>query len=478
MAQDPASIDADIAVLGSGPGGYTAAFRAADLGKKVVLIERYPTLGGVCLNVGCIPSKAFLHAAKVLSEANEIKECGIDFGKPNIDTEKLRKWVMKVISQLTGGLAGLAHKRGVQVVSGYGQFTSAHQINVVHDDTVTRVNFSQAIIAAGSQAAKLPFIPEDSRVLDSTSALELKRIPKRMLVVGGGIIGLELATVYHELGTSVTIVEVLDRLVSEADPDLVKPLESRISSKYERIMHGTRVTSVDCESDMLSVQFEKNGEKFADQFDNILVAVGRQPNGAKIGVENASVRVSDDGFIAVDRQMRTNIANIFAIGDIVGQPMLAHKAVHQGKVAAEVAAGLKAGFDTDIIPSVAYTDPEIAWAGLTENEAKRKGVEYEKSSFPWAASGRALSTNRSEGLTKLLFEPTTNRVIGAGMTGPNAGELIAEAMLAIEMGADAQDLALTIHPHPTLSETIGFAAEMQEGTITDLYMPKRKPRRK
>ncbi len=478
MAQDPASIDADIAVLGSGPGGYTAAFRAADLGKKVVLIERYPTLGGVCLNVGCIPSKAFLHAAKVLSEANEIKECGIDFGKPNIDTEKLRKWVMKVISQLTGGLAGLAHKRGVQVVSGYGQFTSAHQINVVHDDTVTRVNFSQAIIAAGSQAAKLPFIPEDPRVLDSTSALELKRIPKRMLVVGGGIIGLELATVYHELGTSVTVVEVLDRLVSEADPDLVKPLESRISSKYERIMHGTRVTSVDCESDMLSVQFEKNGEKFADQFDNILVAVGRQPNGAKIGVENASVRVSDDGFIAVDRQMRTNIANIFAIGDIVGQPMLAHKAVHQGKVAAEVAAGLKAGFDTDIIPSVAYTDPEIAWAGLTENEAKRKGVEYEKSSFPWAASGRALSTNRSEGLTKLLFEPTTNRVIGAGMTGPNAGELIAEAMLAIEMGADAQDLALTIHPHPTLSETIGFAAEMQEGTITDLYMPKRKPRRK
>ncbi len=478
MAQDPASIDADIAVLGSGPGGYTAAFRAADLGKKVVLIERYPTLGGVCLNVGCIPSKAFLHAAKVLSEANEIKECGIDFGKPNIDTEKLRKWVMKVISQLTGGLAGLAHKRGVQVVSGYGQFTSAHQINVVHDDTVTRVNFSQAIIAAGSQAAKLPFIPEDPRVLDSTSALELKRIPKRMLVVGGGIIGLELATVYHELGTSVTIVEVLDRLVSEADPDLVKPLESRISSKYERIMHGTRVTSVDCESDMLSVQFEKNGEKFADQFDNILVAVGRQPNGAKIGVENASVRVSDDGFIAVDRQMRTNIANIFAIGDIVGQPMLAHKAVHQGKVAAEVAAGLKAGFDTDIIPSVAYTDPEIAWAGLTENEAKREGIEYEKASFPWAASGRALSTNRSEGLTKLLFEPTTNRVIGAGMTGPNAGELIAEAMLAIEMGADAQDLALTIHPHPTLSETIGFAAEMQEGTITDLYMPKRKPRRK
>ena len=478
MAQDPASIDADIAVLGSGPGGYTAAFRAADLGKKVVLIERYPTLGGVCLNVGCIPSKAFLHAAKVLSEANEIKECGIDFGKPNIDTEKLRKWVMKVISQLTGGLAGLAHKRGVQVVSGYGQFTSAHQINVVHDDTVTRVNFSQAIIAAGSQAAKLPFIPEDPRVLDSTSALELKRIPKRMLVVGGGIIGLELATVYHELGTSVTIVEVLDRLVSEADPDLVKPLESRISSKYERIMHGTRVTSVDCESDMLSVQFEKNGEKFADQFDNILVAVGRQPNGAKIGVENASVRVSDDGFIAVDRQMRTNIANIFAIGDIVGQPMLAHKAVHQGKVAAEVAAGLKAGFDTDIIPSVAYTDPEIAWAGLTENEAKREGIEYEKASFPWAASGRALSTNRSEGLTKLLFEPTTNRVIGAGMTGPNAGELIAEAMLAIEMGADAQDLALTIHPHPTLSETICFAAEMQEGTITDLYMPKRKPRRK
>ncbi len=477
MASTETRIDADVAVLGSGPGGYTAAFRAADLGLKTVIVERYPTLGGVCLNVGCIPSKAFLHAAKVLSEAADIKECGIVFNDPEIDTRQLRRWVQKVVSQLTGGLAGLARKRGVQIVSGYGQFTSANALNVVHDESVTGIDFNNAIIAAGSQAAKLPFIPDDPRILDSTGALELNQVPNRMLVIGGGIIGLELATVYHELGTSITIVEVLENLVSEADPDLVKPLEKRVSKRYERIMLNTRVTAVDCESDMLEVQFEKDGKQFSDRFDMILVAVGRQPNGHKVGAENAGVRISENGFIPVSRQLRTNISNIFAIGDIVGQPMLAHKAVHQGKTAAEAAAGLRSSFDTDIIPSVAYTDPEIAWAGITEREAKRAGIEIEKASFPWMASGRALSMARPEGLTKLIFEPSTSRVIGAGITGTNAGELIAEATLAIEMGADVQDVALTIHPHPTLSETIGFAAEIQEGTITDLYLPKRKPRR-
>ncbi len=476
MANETNVIDADVAVLGSGPGGYTAAFRAADLGKKTVLIERYPSLGGVCLNVGCIPSKALLHVAKVLSEVVEVKECGIVFDDPTIDIVKLRKWVEKVISQLTGGLAGLAKRRGVRVVTGYGQFITPNSITVVNDETIAKVEFTNSIIAAGSQASKLPFIPNDPRILDSTSALELKDVPKRLLIIGGGIIGLELATVYHELGSSISVVEVLDGLVSEADSDLVKPLTTRISKNYEKIMTNTRVTSVDCEATPITVEFEKGDEKFADKYDQILVAVGRNPNGKRIGAENAGVQVNDDGFIAVDSQMRTNVPHIFAIGDITGQPMLAHKATHQGKVAAEVAAGQKSGFDTDLIPSVAYTDPEIAWVGMTEREAKHRGIEIDKVSFPWAASGRALSMGRSEGLTKLIFDPTTKRVIGAGITGANAGELIAEATLAIEMGADAEDIGLTIHPHPTLSESIGFAAEMQEGTITDLYIPKKKPR--
>ena len=471
-------IDTEVAVLGSGPGGYTAAFRAADLGKKTVLIERYPSLGGVCLNVGCIPSKALLHVAKVICEANEIEECGVKFEKPDINSQQLRTWVEKVVGQLTGGLSALAKQRGVQVVHGHGQFLDAETLSVVQDDKVTSVSFRDAIIAAGSRPATLPFLPDDPRIVDSTGALTLSEIPERMLIIGGGIIGLELGTVYHELGVKVSVVEVLDSLIAEADIDLTKPLTKRIKNQYEQILTKTRVVSVRTDKDKLSVEFSSDKGSSTEEFDMILTAVGRTPNGSLINASSAGVQVDNHGFIAVDRQQRTNVDGIFAIGDITGQPMLAHKATHQGKVAAEVIAGKKSGFDTSIIPSVAYTDPEIAWVGLTEKEAKRNGTPYEKGVFPWRASGRALSMSRPEGMTKLLFDPESKRLIGAGIVGVNAGELIAEAALAIEMGSDAADLALTIHPHPTLSETICFAAEAYEGTITDLYLPRKSGRSK
>lgn len=474
MARPRETVKTDVAVLGSGPGGYTAAFRAADLGLNTVLIEQYPSLGGVCLNVGCIPSKALLHTAKVISEAQEIEQAGIKFGDPQIDRVKLRQWVDGVVSQLTGGLASLAKRRKVQVVTGYGQFTKPNVVEVVQENTVTDVEFRYAIIAAGSHAANLPFLPEHPRIVRSTGALAMAEIPNRMLVIGGGIIGLELATVYHELGTKITIVELQDCLIPEADPDIVRPLRQRISKKYEKILLKTGVTSVESKGRTFDVEFEKDGKGFNDEFEFILVAVGRTPNGKNIGANKAGVSVDAAGFIKTDSQQRTNIQNIFAIGDITGQPMLAHKATHQGKVAAEVIAGLRSGFDTNIIPSVAYTDPEVAWVGLTESEAKRSGRIYEKSVFPWAASGRALSMARSDGITKILFDPDSNQVIGAGIVGTNAGELISEMALAIEMGADAQDIGLTIHPHPTLSETLCFAAEAYEGTITDLYIPRRK----
>lgn len=465
-------LHAEVVVLGSGPGGYTAAFRAADLGKKTVLVERYNTLGGVCLNVGCIPSKAFLHVAKVISDAKEIETCGISFKAPAIDREKLRTWVETVLGKLTSGLNGLAKQRKVQIVTGYGQFTSSDTIEVVNDEEITHIKFDDAIIASGSHATKLPFLPDSPLIVDSTGALELKTIPKRMLVIGGGIIGLELATVYHELGSSITIVEMLDSLIAEADSDLVQPLMKRIRSQYENIHLNSRVESVKAQADSVDVEIETPKGKIVEKFDMVLVATGRSSNGKLIGADSAGVEVDENGFVKTDQHQRTNVPRIYAIGDITGQPMLAHKATHQGKVAAEVIAGIKSSFDTSIIPSVAYTDPEIAWVGLTEHEAKKTGFEYEKAIFPWGASGRALAMTRSEGITKLLFDPQTNRIIGAGITGVNAGELIAEATHAIEMGSDSMDIGLTIHPHPTLSETVGFATEIYEGTITDLYMPK------
>ena len=477
MSNQGQQIDAEVAVLGSGPGGYTAAFRAADLGKKTVLIERYPTLGGVCLNVGCIPSKALLHVASVICEANEVKACGVLYGEPEIDARQLRKWVDKVVGQLTGGLRGLAKQRGVTVVNGHGQFLDAETFSVVQDDKVTKVSFRDAIIAAGSRPASLPFLPEDPRIVDSTGALTLQQVPERLLIIGGGIIGLELATVYHELGSKVTVVEVLDSLIAEGDADVTRPLLLRIKKHYEQILLKTRVVSVSADKDKLTVEFASDKGQSVQEFDMILAAVGRTPNGNLINASSAGVQVDNHGFIPVDRQQRTNVDDIYAIGDITGQPMLAHKATHQGKVAAEVIAGMKSGFDTSIIPSVAYTDPEVAWVGVTETDAKRKDIPYEKGVFPWAASGRAISMARKDGITKLLFDPETKRLIGAGICGVNAGELIAEAALAIEMGADAADLALTIHPHPTLSETINFAAEVFEGTITDLYLPKKKASR-
>ena len=464
----------DVAVLGSGPGGYTAAFRAADLGKKTVLIERYPQLGGVCLNVGCIPSKALLHVAKVVCEAAEIKECGVLFDAPKINHQHLRKWVDKVIGQLTGGLAAIAKQRGVEVITGVGQFTSSDAINVVDESSSSRVYFRDAIIAAGSRPASLPFLPDDPRIVDSTGALSLEQIPKRLLIIGGGIIGLELATVYHELGTAVTIVEILDSLIAEADTDIVKPLTSRVKKKYEHVLLNTKVISIDANKEELTVEFENSEGKIIQNFDMILAAVGRIPNGDFVNAKAAGVIVDKRGFIPVDAQQRTNVDGIYAIGDITGHPMLAHRATHQGKVAAEVVSGIKSGFDTSIIPSVAYTDPEIAWVGVTEKDAKRSSLPVKKSVFPWRASGRALSMSRPEGITKLLFDPESDRLIGAGIAGPNAGELIAEAALAIEMGSDAEDLALTVHAHPTLSETINFAAEVYQGTVTDLYIP-RKP---
>ena len=470
-----ADFEAEVLVLGSGPGGYTAAFRAADLGAKVVLVERYPSLGGVCLNVGCIPSKAMLHAAKVIAETKEMAENGISFGDPSIDLDKLRVWKDSVVSRLTRGVGGLAKQRKVEVITGVGTFSSPNTLDVEMDGETRTVSFQNAIIAAGSESAKLPFIPhDDPRVITSTGALELTEIPERMLVVGGGIIGLEMAAVYYQLGTRVTVVELLDQLIPGTDADLIAPLQRMITKQYENIFVGTKVTAVDANDSGLTVHFDGAKAPETDTFDQVLVAVGRQPNGAVIGAEKAGVIVDGRGFISVDKQQRTNVPHIFAIGDIVGQPMLAHKATHEGKVAAEVACGQKSYFDARVIPSVAYTDPEVAWVGVTENEAKAAGVAYGKGTFPWAASGRSLSLGRSEGLTKLIFDEATERVIGCGIVGPSAGDLISEVALAIEMGADAADIALTVHPHPTLSETVAFSAEAFEGTITDLYMPKKK----
>jgi len=463
-------IQADVVVLGAGPGGYTAAFRAADLGKKVILIERYPRLGGVCLNVGCIPSKALLHVAKVISEAEDVSRHGVTFDKPKIDIDQIRAWKESVVAKLTGGLGLLAKQRNVQIIRGVGKFIAPHHIRVETAEGVVTVAFDNAIIAAGSQAVNIPTFPVDPRVIDSTGALQLADVPQRMLVIGGGIIGLEMATVYHALGAKITVVELGPQLMPGADPDIVRPLQKRIEKRYEAILLNTSVTALEAKKDGILAIFGGEKAPAPQLFDRVLVAVGRRPNGKLIGAENAGIRISDQGFIPVDKQQRTNIPHIFAIGDIVGQPMLAHKAVHEGKVAAEVIAGHKAAFNARAIPSVAYTDPEVAWMGLTETEAKAQGIAYEKASFPWAASGRALSIGRDEGITKLIVEKDTRRILGAGIVGSNAGELIAEAVLALEMGADAQDIGLTIHPHPTLSETLGFAAEMVEGTITDLFI--------
>ncbi|MEZ0236427.1 MAG: dihydrolipoyl dehydrogenase [Methylophilaceae bacterium] len=479
-ATGPSDLHAEVLVLGAGPGGYTAAFRAADLGKKVVLVERYPSLGGVCLNVGCIPSKALLHAAKVITEAEEMAGHGISFGTPQIDLGKLRNWKSKdVVNKLTGGLTQLAKQRNVTVVTGRGEFTNPNQLQVTGSDgKVTTVSFDYAIIAAGSQATKMPGLaPEhqnDPRILDSTSALVLEDIPKRLLVVGGGIIGLEMGTVYDAFGSKVSVVELSDGLIPGCDRDLVKPLHKRMEKRFEKILLKTKVAKLEPKKDGIHVTFEGEQAVEPQVYDRVLVAIGRRPNGKNIGAEKAGVFVNEHGFIPVDKQMRTNVPHIFAIGDIVGQPMLAHKATHEGKVAAEVIDGHKVEFQALAIPSVAYTDPEVAWAGVSETDAKAKGIAIEKASFPWVASGRALSIGRTEGTTKLIMEKDTRRIIGAGIVGPNAGELLAEAVLAIEMGADAEDIGLTVHAHPTLSETICFAAEMAEGTITDLLPPRKK----
>lgn len=470
-----ADLHAQVVVLGSGPGGYTAAFRAADLGLEVVLIERYLSLGGVCLNVGCIPSKALLHTADVINQAAAMDQHGVSFGQPQIDLDKLRGWKDSVVKKLTQGLGAMAKQRKVTVVTGEGQFISANEIMVQQDQGTQLIRFEQAIIAAGSQAVKLPGLPwDDPRIMDSTDALELTDVPKRLLVIGGGIIGLEMASVFNALGSSITVCEFMPELMPGADVDLMRPLKKIISKRYENIFLDSKVTKIEAGKDGMKAWFEGGKAPETDTFDKILVSVGRAPNGNRIGAEKAGVQVSDRGFISVDNQMRTNLEHIFAIGDIVGDPMLAHKATHEAKVAAEVCAGEKSFFDALVIPSVAYTDPEVAWVGVTEAEAKEQGIAYGKGVFPWAASGRALGLARSEGFTKLLFDEDTNHLIGAGIVGPHAGDLIAECALAIELGSDAADLGLTIHPHPTLSETICFAAEAFEGTITDLYMPKKK----
>ncbi len=469
-----ADMQTEVVVIGAGPGGYTAAFRAADLGKSVVLVERYPDLGGVCLNVGCIPSKALLHTAQVINETKEMAQHGITFGEPSIDVDKLRHFKEKVIGQLTGGLAGLAKQRKVTVVQGTANFLSPHELQIEHEGTSRVLKFEHAIIAAGSEVTRIPGFPyDDERLVDSTGALALSDIPKRMLVIGGGIIGLEMSCVYQALGTAITVVELSDALIPGCDPDLVRPFEKRVNKLFENIFLGAKVTAIESTSDGLRVAFEGGKAPASDTFDKVLLAVGRSPNGATIAVEKAGVSVNERGFIPVDKQQRTNVEHIFAIGDIVGQPMLAHKATHEGKVAAEAITGRKTFFDARTIPSVAYTDPEIAWMGLTETEAKAEGIAYEKGVFPWAASGRAISIGRTEGLTKVLLDPDTHQVLGAGMVGTNAGELIAEAVLALEMGADITDIALTVHPHPTLSETFNFACEVAEGTCTDIYAPKK-----
>ncbi len=469
-----ADLHAEVLVLGSGPGGYTAAFRAADLGRQVVMIERHAKIGGVCLNVGCIPSKALLHTAQVINEAESMKQHGVTFAKPDVDIRKIESWKNSIVDKLTGGLKALAKQRKVTIVQGEAQFSGTHTMTVETADGTQTISFDKCIIAAGSRVSKVPVFPnDDPRMMDSTDALDLADVPKKLLVIGGGIIGLEMATVYNALGSEITVVEMQDSLIPGADKDIIKPLLKKVQGEYEAIYLSTRVASIDAQKQGLKVTFEGKDAPESAVFDKILVAVGRTPNGKLINAESAGVIVDDYGFINVNAQMQTNVPHIYAIGDIVGQPMLAHKAVHEGKVAAEVISGIKSAFDPMTIPSVAYTDPEVAWMGMTETEAKAKNVDYVKGAFPWAASGRSLSIGRDEGLTKALFDKETGRIIGAGIVGTNAGELIAEAVLALEMGADAEDIGLTIHPHPTLSETLGFAAEMAEGSITDLMPPRK-----
>ena len=471
-----ADIECKVLVLGSGPGGYSAAFRSADLGLDTVLVERYDTLGGVCLNVGCIPSKALLHAAAVIEEAGAMAAHGISFGAPKIDLDKLRDFKIKVVGKLTGGLASMGKQRKVKVVTGTGMFVSPNEMEVQGKDGTQLIRFEHAIIAAGSQSVKLPSFPwDDERVIDSTGALELRDVPKKLLVVGGGIIGLEMATVYAALGSEVTVVELADQLMPGADLDLVKPLQTRIAKRYKGIHLKTKVVQAKATKKGIDVTFEGESIPETKTYDRVLVSVGRSPNGGRIGADKAGVAVSDRGFIAVDRQMRTNVPHIHAIGDLVGQPMLAHKAVHEAHVAAEAIAGEKSFFDARVVPSVAFTDPEIAWVGVTEREAKEKGLKVGVGKFPWAASGRAIGIDRTEGFTKLIFDEETHRIVGAGIVGVHAGDLISELALAIEMGAEASDIAKTIHPHPTLGESVGMAAEVYEGTITDLYIPKKKP---
>jgi dihydrolipoyl dehydrogenase len=465
--------DYDVVVIGAGPGGYTAAFRAADLGLKVALVERWPTLGGVCLNVGCIPSKALLHAAKVIEDAHAMGAFGVEFGPPKIDVARLRGWKDKVVGRLTGGLDALAKQRKVAVLRGVAAFEHEHAVRVAGDDgSANTVSFAHCIVAAGSESLRLPGLPDDPRIIDSTGALELD-LPQTVLVVGGGIIGLEMATVYAALGVQVSVVELTEGLMPGCDRDLVKPLEKRIAKQYQSILLRTKVTGVEALADGLRVTFEGDKAPGPQVYDKVLVAVGRTPNGQRLNCDAAGVAVNERGYIPVDRQQRTNVPHVYAIGDVVGPPMLAHKATHEGKVAAEVIAGQKRYFDARSIPSVAYTDPEIAWTGLTETDARTKGIPYEKAVFPWAASGRSLAIGRDEGFTKLLFDPKTHRIVGGGIVGTNAGDLISEVMLAIEMGADASDIGLTIHPHPTLSETVAMAAEAFDGSLTDLYVPRK-----
>ncbi|RDS79095.1 dihydrolipoyl dehydrogenase [Dyella monticola] len=470
-----ADIECKLVVLGSGPGGYTGAFRAADLGVDTVLVERYATLGGVCLNVGCIPSKALLHAAAVIDEAEAMAAHGVTFGKPKLDLDKLRSFKNKVVGQLTGGLAGMAKQRKVRVVQGVGTFVSPNEMEIDTDEGKKLLRFEYAIIAAGSQAVRLPAFPwDDERIVDSTGALELRDIPAKLLVVGGGIIGLEMATVYGALGSEVTVVEFMDQIIPGADADLIKPLAKRLGNKLKGVHLKTKVVDAKATKKGIEVSYEGESIPQTTVFDRVLVSVGRSPNGNKIGADKAGVAVTDRGFINVDTQMRTNVPHIFAIGDLIGQPMLAHKATHEARVAAEVVAGMKSHFDARVIPSVAYTDPEIAWVGVTEREAKEKGLKIGVGKFPWVASGRAIGIDRTEGFTKLLFDEETHRVVGGAIVGPHAGDLISEIALAIEMGSEAADIGLTIHPHPTLSESVGMAAEAYEGTITDLYLPKKK----
>ena len=470
---DAATHSAQLVVIGAGPGGYTAAFRAADLGMDVILVERWPVLGGVCLNVGCIPSKALLHAARVIDEAEAMAEHGVVFGKPTIDAEKLRGWKNEVIGKLTGGLATMAKQRKVRVLRGEAKFLSANRVSLDDEETI---DFEKCIIAAGSEPVMLPNLPDDPRIVDSTGALELAPIPKRLLVVGGGIIGLEMACVYSALGTDVSVVELMDQLMPGTDKDLLRPFTKVVKDRYEKILLKTKVTGMRATVPGIEVTFEGDKAPSVGVYDRVLVAIGRRANGDKLDADKAGVHVDERGIIEVDKQMRTNVSHIFAIGDLAGGPMLAHKATHEAKIAAEVAHGEKSFFDARGIPSVAYTDPEVAWVGLTETEAKAKGIDYEKAQFPWAASGRALALGRPEGFTKLLFDPQTERVLGGAIVGPNAGDLIAEIGLAVEMGADAADISLTIHPHPTLSETVAFSAEAFEGTLTDLYIPKKRKR--